>query len=403
MGTFEYQAIDQQGKVSRGTIEADTAKIARQRLRESGHVPTRLDEITAAINSKDSPFFSRRISNRDLALMTRQFSVLLKSGLPLSEVLTILSKQTSKKRIQKIIYSLRSSILEGRSLSDAIALLGQTFPPLYKASIAAGETSGKLVEIFENLADYLEEKADIHQKIKLSLLYPVILTIVSISVITGLLVFVIPEIVSVFESLEQQLPEITMALINTSEYLKTHGIFILLGLGVMAITVRLLLKVEKIRLAVHRLILKLPLLGQISTISNTARFTRTLAILSKSEVETINSLNIASQVLANQAIKQAVETAAQMVREGSSISQALNSSGYFPELTIQLISSGETSGNLSDMLDSTARYHEREIQSYTSTLVGIFEPVLILAMGGIVLTIVIAILLPIFEMNQLVG
>lgn len=403
MGTFEYQAIDQQGKVSRGAIEADTAKVARQKLRESGLVPTRIDEIATAADAKESPFFNRRISNRDLALMTRQFSVLLKSGLPLSEVLTILSKQTSKKRIQKIIYSLRSSILEGRSLSDAIALLGQTFPPLYKASIAAGETSGKLVEIFENLADYLEEKADIHQKIKLSLLYPVILTIVSISVIIGLLVFVIPEIVSVFESLEQELPEITMALINTSDYLKAHGIFILLGLGVLTIAVRLLLKVERIRLAVHKLILKLPLLGQISTISNTARFTRTLAILSKSEVETINSLNIASQVVANQAIKQAVESAAQMVREGSSISQALNSSGYFPELTIQLISSGETSGNLSDMLDSTARYHEREIQSYSSTLVGIFEPVLILGMGGIVLIIVIAILLPIFEMNQLVG
>jgi len=403
MGTFDYQAIDQQGKVSRGAIEADTAKVARQKLRESGLIPTRIDEIESAADSKESSFFTRRISNRDLALMTRQLSVLLKSGLPLSEVLTILSKQTSKKRIQKIIYSLRSSILEGRSLSDAIALLGQTFPPLYKASIAAGETSGKLVEIFENLADYLEEKADIHQKIKLSLLYPVILTIVSISVIIGLLVFVIPEIVSVFESLEQELPEITMALINTSDYLKTHGIFILLGVGVLTIAIRLLLKVDKIRLAVHRLILKLPLLGQISTISNTARFTRTLAILSKSEVETINSLNIASQVLANQAIKQAVETAAQMVREGSSISQALNTSGYFPELTIQLISSGETSGNLADMLDSTARYHEREIQSYSSTLVGIFEPVLILGMGGIVLVIVIAILLPIFEMNQLVG
>jgi len=218
-----------------------------------------------------------------------------------------------------------------------------------------------------------------------------------------LLVFVIPEIVSVFESLGQQLPEITLALINTSEYLQTNGIFILLGLGLLAIAARLLLKVKKIRLAVHRFILKLPLLGQISTISNTARFTRTLAILSKSEVETINSLNIASQVLANQAIKQAVEAAAQMVREGSSISQALNASGHFPELTIQLISSGETSGNLSDMLDSTARYHEREIQSLTSTIVGIFEPVLILGMGGVVLTIVIAILLPIFEMNQLVG
>jgi len=403
MSTFEYQAIDQQGKVSRGAIEADSAKIARQRLRETGLVPTSIDEISSSSDAKQSPFFAYRISNRDLALMTRQFSVLLKSGLPLSQVLSILSKQTSKKRIQKVIYQLRSSILEGRSLSDAIALLGQTFPPLYKASIAAGETSGKLVEIFENLADYLEEKADIYQKIKLSLLYPVILTIVSISVIVGLLVFVIPEIVSVFESLGQQLPEITLALINTSEYLQTNGIFILLGLGLLTIAARLLLKVKKIRLAVHRFILKLPLLGQISTISNTARFTRTLAILSKSEVETINSLNIASQVLANQAIKQAVEAAAQMVREGSSISQALNASGHFPELTIQLISSGETSGNLSDMLDSTARYHEREIQSLTSTIVGIFEPVLILGMGGVVLTIVIAILLPIFEMNQLVG
>ncbi|MGD2117890.1 MAG: type II secretion system inner membrane protein GspF [Chromatiales bacterium] len=403
MSAFEYRVVDQQGRQSRGIIEADTPRTARQRLRENGFIPVSINNIAADKASRKQTSHAQKISGRELSLLTRQMAVLLKSGLPLAEVLNLLSRQTDSKNIQKIMLKLRSAVLEGISLSDAIAQLGNSFPALYRATIAAGESSGKLVEVFESLADYLEQKADIHQKIKLSLLYPVLLTLVSIAVIVSLLIFVIPEIVNVFDSIGQELPLLTVGLLNLSSFLQHNiSLLLLIGLALVAAT-RLLLRIPAVQARYHELVLRLPLFGHMSTISNTALFTRTLAILSKSEVETIYALKIASQVVHNLGMRKAVEQAVQMVREGSSLSQALHSGGYFPDLTIHLISSGEASGNLAEMLDSTASYHEREIQSLTATLVGLFEPLIILLMGGVVLVIVMAILLPIFELNQLVS
>jgi general secretion pathway protein F len=222
-------------------------------------------------------------------------------------------------------------------------------------------------------------------------------------VVISLLLFVIPEIVVVFEDLNQQLPEITRLLINASEFLQANGLLIMIILVALFVGSRLLLKISSVKMIYHAFLLRLPLIGNIIKVLNTSRFIRTLAILSSSKVETMNALLIASQVLSNLSMRQAVESASKQVREGSSLSNALAREKCFPEITTHLISSGEASGNLSEMLDSTANYHEREVQSMTTTLVGIFEPLLILVMGAIVLVIVIAILLPIFEMNQLVS
>lgn len=403
METFFYTAIDQHGKKHQGSLESDSEKQVRQKLREKSLIPVAVKTLEGK-NEKSQHFESHhKLSNKELSLLTRQLAILLKSGIPLAEVLHLLSQQTSSKKINTVALKLRSRLLEGQSLSQAIDTLGKAFPPLYKATVSAGESSGKLAEVLHNLANYYEEKADIHQKIKLSLLYPVILTVVSIAVVISLLLFVIPEIVLVFEDLGQQLPEITRLLIALSDFLQANGLVIAGVIFAAFLAIKLVLKIEAVKLMYDTLLLQIPLIGDIIRVLNTSRFIRTLAILSSSKVETMNALLIASQVLSNLSMRQAVESASKQVREGSSLSNALAKEKCFPDITTHLISSGESSGNLSEMLDSTATYHEREVQGMTTTLVGIFEPLLILIMGGLVLVIVIAILLPIFEMNQLVA
>ena len=403
METFFYTAIDQQGKKHQGSLESDSEKLVRQKLREKSLIPVTVKALESKNEKSQRVESHQKLSNKELSLLTRQLAILLKSGIPLAEVLHLLSKQTSSKNINTVALKLRGRLLEGQSLSQAIDTLGKAFPPLYKATVSAGESSGKLSEVLNNLAIYYEEKADIHQKIKLSLLYPVILTVVSIGVVISLLLFVIPEIVLVFDDLGQQLPEITRMLISLSEFLQANGLLIALMILIAIIVARLILKIEAVKLIYDTFVLQVPLIGNIIRVLNTSRFIRTLAILSSSKVETMNALLIASKVLSNLSMRHAVESASKQVREGASLSNALAREQCFPDITTHLISSGESSGNLSEMLDSAATYHEREVQGMTTTLVGIFEPLLILIMGGIVLVIVIAILLPIFEMNQLVS
>ncbi len=401
MKTYTYTAIDLDGKKSKGTIETDSEKLVRQKLRERNLIPITVKATAGSVKSFGTS--SYQLSNQELALITRQLSILIKSGIPLAEVFHLLSEQTESKKVKTIAIKIRQRLLEGLSLTKALNLLGSTFPPLYIATTNAGETSGKLIEIFDNLADYLETKADLHQKIKLSLLYPIILTIVSLAVIISLLIFVIPEIVIVFDDLGQQLPELTLNLIQVSDFLKNHGQFLLAGLLSIGFSIKLLLKNNDFKKSFDTYLIKLPLIGKILLNVETARFIRTLSILSNSKVETLNSLSIASEVINNRYIKAAVLSAANSVRKGSSISKALRDEKCFRPITLHLINSGESSGKLGDMLDSTASYHEKEIQQFASNFVGIFEPLLILIMGGLVLLIVLAILLPIFEMNQLIG
>lgn len=403
METYFYTAVDQEGKKQEGSLESDSEKLVRQKLREKNLIPISVNALENKTVTSTSYTGSQRLSNKELSLITQQIALLLKSGIPLAEVLNLLSKQTNSKKVQAITLKLRKRLMEGQSLSQAIDQLGNTFPPLFRATVKAGESSGKLGEVFNYLADYFKDKANVRQKIKLSLLYPIILTIISIAVIISLLLFVIPEIVVVFEDMGQTLPDLTILLISLSEFIQNHGIGLLLMIIVVTLVFNFLLKITFFKLALDTFILKAPYIGNFVAMLNTSLFIRTLAILSASKVETMNALLIASEVLSNTFLKNAVKSASQQVREGSSISKALINEKCFPEITTDLISSGESSGRLAEMLDSTAAYHEQEIQNMTRTLVALFEPLLILFMGTVVLMIVIAILLPIFEMNQLIG
>ena len=405
MEAYEFVALDPAGKEKHGTLEGDSAKHIRQQLRDSNLIPL---TVTVAVK-KESPSkkggftLKRRISAMDLALITRQLSTLLRSGLPLENTLQTVASQSKKRHIERVLLAVRARVREGHSLSSGFAEFPSVFPELYHRTVAAGEESGHLDSVLERLADYTEKRQQMQQKTVLALFYPALLTLLSIAIVVGLITFIVPQIVKVFETMDQELPFITQALITTSDTLREHGLTLLGLLVILFIVARFLLRRPAIRMLWHRMILFIPLLGNMIRSVNAARFSRTLSILAASSIPILDALRISSQVITNSPIRLAVEEATARVREGSSLQAALDNTGYFPPLTISLLASGEASGDLEGMLEHSAEIQEREIESLIATILGLFEPLLILVMGGVVLLIVLAILLPIFELNQLVG
>jgi general secretion pathway protein F len=402
MGAFEYTALDVRGREQSGVMEADAARQIRQQLREQGLTPISVEEVQQRESKSSKTIFKRKISATDLSLITRQWATLVRSGMPVEEALRTVAQQSEKSRLKSMVVAVRSRVMEGHSLASALSDFPHIFSELYRATIEAGEQSGHLEVVLERLADYTETRQQLSQKMSQALIYPVLLTLVAIAVVVGLLTFVVPKIVQVFESIGQELPGLTKALIATSEFLSTNGVYLLFGLLVVIVIFSYLMRIERFKKAFHRFQLGIPLVGKMVRGVNAARFARTLSIVAASGVPILDGLRIASQVITNLPMREAVLTAANKVREGSAISAALDTSKYFPPMTIHLIASGEASGNIENMLERAADSQEREIEALTSGLLGIFEPVLILAMGGIVLIIVLAILLPIFDMNQLV-
>lgn len=399
MSAFEYQALDKQGKSRRGVIEADSPRLARQHLREQGLTPLAVEE--SARKSARQP---RRggMGATDLALITRQLATLVRAGLALEEALRAVASQTAKPRVKSILLAARSKVLEGHSLADSLNDFPAAFPELYRATVAAGEQSGHLDLVLERLADYTETRQQLRQKTLLALFYPALLTIVALLVVSGLLAYVVPQVVQVFVGLKQELPWLTRWLIALSDFLRTWGAWLLAALFLAAWGIRVLLRQPGPRRAWHHLLLRLPLAGRLSRSLNTARFSRTLSILTASGVPLLEGLRISAQVVDSLPLRDAIIAAAERVREGSSLHSAMERSGLFPPVTVYLIASGETSGNLEEMLERAAANQEREIETVLGVLLAAFEPLLILAMGGVVLVIVMAILLPIFELNRLV-
>lgn len=404
MATFEYKALDHRGKKKKGIIEGDSPRQARQLLRGLGLTPVSVDSIEQSQTPGSSHLFGGpRLKLRDLILFTRQLATLSHSGMPLKEALSAVSEQTEQRQAQRIILGVREKILEGQGLASAFNSFPRAFPKLYVATVSAGETSGKLDSVLDKLAKHLEEHEKIAQQIHLALIYPVLLTLISLLVVIGLLAYVVPQIVQVFDNLGQSLPVMTQILIMSSDFFREFGLLMALAILSLWLLFRLLLRVEGFRKSYHRFLLTIPFIQRFSRGGNSARFTRTLAILTGSGVELLTALRIAGDVMPNQAMSTAVDEATVRVREGVALSQALKQSRLFPPLTIHLIASGESSGQLDRMLESAAENQEREMQSLSETVLAIFEPALIIFMGGIVLAIVMAILLPIFEMNQLAG
>ncbi|MBV2089920.1 MAG: type II secretion system inner membrane protein GspF [Candidatus Thiodiazotropha sp. (ex Ctena orbiculata)] len=403
MDAFEYVALDPSGKEKRGVLEGDSPRQVRQQLRESGLTPLSIDSASGTATQSKGKLFQRQINAMELALITRQMATLLRSGLPLEHVLKTTAQQSDKRHVERTLLAVRAKVLEGRTLADGLKEFPKTFPEVYIQTVSSGEESGHLEVVLERLADYTEQRQQMRQKTIFALFYPALLTIVSLLIVGGLLTYIVPQVTRVFESMSAELPWITQALMSTSDTFRSYGVPIFVSLLVLGLFFSYLLKKPGPKRWWHRTLLRIPLVGRLVRTANAARFSRTLSIMAASSVPILDSMRIASQVLTNLPMRTAVEEATSRVREGASLYQALDKTGYFPPMTLSLLASGESSGNLEGMLERSADIQEREIETLVSTIQGLFEPILILVMGGIVLVIVLAILLPIFDLNQLVA
>ncbi len=405
MGAFEYTAVDRGGRQHKGVLEGDTARQVRQLLRERGMLPMAISEVMERESRGTRASFSLRrgINAADLALITRQLATLLRSGMPLEETLLAVGQQSEKPRLKSILLGVRSRVMEGHTLASGLGDFPQAFPEIYRATVAAGEQSGHLDPVLERLADYTEGRQQLRQRVSHALIYPVILTVMAISIVSGLLVYVVPKVVGVFENTGQALPVFTQILIASSDFLREYGFILVILLAVGAFVFSRLLRQLPFRRRWHRFLLRLPLVGKLTRGINTARFTRTLSILAGSGVPVLEALRIAGDVVTNVPMKEAIQETAVRVREGAPLGRSLGASRLFPPMTMHLISSGEASGELEDMLERAAANQEREVDGLVGAMLAILEPALILLMGALVLAIVIAILLPIFQLNQLVA
>ncbi len=404
MGAYQYVAYDENGKERKGVLEGDTPRQVRALLRERELHPIEVTEVETKERSGRKEFSIRRgISALDLALLTRQLATLTRAGLPLEEALQAVSEQTERPRLQSILLGVRAKVLEGHTLAAGLDDFPHVFPTIYRATVAAGEQAGRLDTVLERLAEYTESRHSLRQKISHALIYPIVLTGLAFTIIVLMLVYVVPKVVGVFETTGQTLPVLTRALIALSTFLQNWWFLVVAGIVAVVVGINRLLSREGPRRRYHRWLLKVPIFGRVSRGLNTARFTRTLSILSSSGVPILEAMSISGTVVTNLPMRDAVEEATVRVREGGSIGRALGQSKLFPPMSIHLISSGEASGELENMLERAANHQEAEMNSLLSMMLSILEPALIIIMGLMVLAIVMAILLPIFQINQLVA
>lgn len=403
MGAFEYTALDNAGKERTGVLEGDTPRHIRQLLRERQLLPVAVSEVAQKEATRQRSFsFVRRVAPADLSLFTRQLATLVRAGLPLEESLLAVSQQTEKPRVQSIILGVRSKVMEGHTLADGLAEFPRVFPEIYRATISAGEQAGHLDTVLERLAVYTESREEIRQKILAAMLYPIVLTVMCFVIVSALLVFVVPKVVSVFQASKAALPLMTQVLIGTSGFLRAYGIWLVILAIIAVILFQRWLRNPQARRRYHRLQLRLPLVGKLARGFNTARFTRTFSILSTASVPVLEAMRIAGEVVTNLPMRDAVMDAAARVREGAPIGRSLSVSKLFPPMTVHLISSGESSGELDSMLEQAAISQERELDGILAAMVGLLGPLLIVVMGLFVMGIVFAMLLPIFQMNDLI-
>jgi len=406
MSAYSYTALDNSGKESKGVIEADNSRHVRQLLREQSLIPLNVSSVVT--NKKESdqtisqPLVSPVLKVADVAAITRQLATLIQSGMPLSDALTAISRQTEKAKVKAIISSVRSRVLEGNSLADSLSEFPRSFSALYRATVAAGEYAGHLDLVLSRLADFTEKHYESWQKAKLALLYPILLLVISIAVVVGLMAFVVPDVVEVFAGQGQELPGLTRFLIGVSDFIVDYG-WVLLILGFALIPfMRYCYSQPLLRMRFDRSLFHWPLVHRLARASNTARYSSTLSILTSSGVPLVEAMKIAGEVLSNQYLKNAVKAATQEVSEGGSLHRALEKCGQFPPMMIYMIASGEASGELDDMLERVAETQQRELDNLIATLISVFEPAMLLVMGSAVLIIVLAILQPIFDLNTLI-
>jgi len=408
MSGYKYEALAPDGRVRRGVLESDSPRQARARLREQGLLPVEIEAIAQA-GAQGSPATARRLPRRGrrlgaaaLALLTRQLATLLGAGLTVEQALNALIDQSERDGERQLLAAVRGDVLAGQPLARALGRHPAAFPEVYVTLVDAGERSGRLADVLARLADYTEEREQLRAKVALAFVYPALVTLVAVTVVTGLLLYVVPQVVQVFQNANQQLPFLTRALIGLSNFLRVYGGFVVIALVLAVAAGRAAAAVPRLRARWHAQLLRLPIVGALARGLNTARLAATLAILTGSRVPLLASLRAGAGVVSNVPMKHALEEAAARVQEGASLSRSLGASRLFPPLMVHMIASGEASGRLAEMLERTAVQATRELERRIAAFVALLEPLLILAMGGIVLAIVLAILLPIFELNQIV-
>jgi general secretion pathway protein F len=405
MPAFRYEAVDDGGATKKGVLNADSARAARAELRGQGLLPLKVDAIAAQVDAAGvakSRAFGERLSTTELALFTRQLASLLEAGLPLEQAFSALLEQAERPYVRDLIASVRSEVIGGAALSDVLSRHPRDFAEIYRALVASGEQIGHLSRVLSRLADYIERRNALVQKVKLAFTYPAIVTVVAFSIVIFLLTYVVPQIVSVFANTKQKLPLLTTLMLAVSDFVRSYGLLALVLLVAAWFGWRRALADPALKLRWHTWLLTAPLYGKFERSLNTARFASTLAITTGSGVPILRALQTSRDTLSNVALQRLVDDASDNVREGVSLARALSEQKHFPPMLIHMIRAGEITGELPAMLDRAASAQEQDLERRTLTIAGLLEPALILAMGVVVLLIVLAVLMPIIEINQLV-
>lgn len=405
MPAFRYEAVDVAGATKKGVVNADSARAARSDLRAQGLVPIVVDAITAQVDELGHAkrrTFGDKLSTTELALFTRQLASLLEASLPLEQALTALLEQAERPYLRDLVASIRSEVMGGASLSDTLSRHPRDFADIYRALVASGEQIGQLSRVLSRLADYIERRNALVQKVRLAFTYPAIVTVVAFAIVIFLLAYVVPQIVSVFANTKQKLPLLTVIMLAISDFVRSYGWIVLLLLAIGIIAWRTALKNPDIKYRWHRWLLSAPLYGKFERSLNTSRFASTLAITTGSGVPILRALQTSRDTLSNVAMREQVEEATASVREGVSLARALSAHKHFPPMLIHMIRAGEVTGELPAMLERASNAQEQDLERRAMTIAGLLEPALILVMGVVVLLIVLAVLMPIIEINQLV-
>ncbi|WED44186.1 GspF family T2SS innner membrane protein variant LspF [Legionella cardiaca] len=399
MGAYHYQALNKTGNITKGVIEADSERHARQLLRERGMIPTQIRTLAKQQQARKKD----KLSAQELALLTRQLATLLAAGIPVEESLRGVSEQTEKDKVRELIIGVRAKVVEGYALAQAMGEFPNAFPELYRATVGAGEQTGRLDLVLEKLADYTENQQETRQKIQQALIYPSLMIIVSTAIISFLLAFVVPKIIEVFTSSGQSLPAMTQVLITISEFIKSYGLIVLLIIIALLVAFKKSLANVNIRTGWHRILLKLPITSYLVRSVNVARYIHTFGILFAAGVSVLETMRVSASLITNLVMRNAFDQATIRVREGTAINQALKETGFLSPMATHLIASGEKSGQIAIMMERAASHLDSEVKRLIDTALTLLEPMVILFMGAVVLFIVLATLLPIFSMEQLVS